>query len=308
MYCFYFSFKMIMTFLGTSCMVPTKERNVTGIFLKYRNEGILFDCGEGTQRQMNIAGIKRHEVTKILISHWHADHVSGLPGLLQTIGNMVEDARVELYGPKETKERIAHMMKMTVFESKVDLKIKELEPGGLEKFFENDDFILEAVKLKHNTPCIGFRFTEKDRRRINMAKAKKLGLREGPLIGKLQQGNSIELKGKKIKSDDVSYIVKGKKIAVMLDTTFCENTIKLAQDADLLVAESAFLDELAEKAEKFKHMTAKQCALVASNAGAKKLILTHFSQRYKTAEPLLQEARDIFPETEAAYDFMKVKL
>jgi len=291
-------------------MVPTKERNVTGIFLKYKAEGILFDCGEGSQRQMNLAGIKRHEVTKVLISHWHADHVSGLLGLIQTVSNELnEKKRLEIYGPIETKKRMDHLMKATIFdESKIDIIIHEVDPKGMETIFENEDFKIDATKLEHGIPCLGYRFIEKDRRKIIMSKAKAFGLSEGPLIGNLQKGKTVELNGKKITPEEVSEMVTGKVIAVMLDTTYCETALKLAEDADLLITESCYANDLEEKAEKYKHMTAKQCALVASNSGAKKLILTHFSQRYKTVDQLLEEASDIFPETEAAFDLMKVKI
>jgi len=117
---------MQITFLGTSCMVPTKERNVTGLFLKYKGEGILFDCGEGTQRQMNITGINRNDVTKILISHWHGDHVGGLMGLIQTLGNRDEPPTIDLYGPKGTKEFIKHLYKGCVFEARVNLRVHEV--------------------------------------------------------------------------------------------------------------------------------------------------------------------------------------
>ena len=121
---------MEITFLGTSCMVPTKERNVSGIFLRFKSEGILFDCGEGTQRQMNIAGLKRTTVNKILISHWHGDHVSGIIGLIQTLGNDLanlgqEAPVIKVFGPKETKTRIDHMMQTCIFDSKVDLVVEE---------------------------------------------------------------------------------------------------------------------------------------------------------------------------------------
>ncbi|MFQ5475351.1 MAG: MBL fold metallo-hydrolase, partial [Candidatus Nanoarchaeia archaeon] len=119
---------MQITFLGTSSMVPTKERNVSGIFLEYRGEGILLDCGEGTQRQMNMTGIKRTSVKKVLLSHWHGDHVSGLIGLIQTLGNAEENARLMIFGPKGTKKRMEHMMNCAAFENKVELVIEELDP------------------------------------------------------------------------------------------------------------------------------------------------------------------------------------
>jgi ribonuclease Z len=297
-----------ITFLGTSCMVPTKERNVQGIFLEFKGEGILFDCGEGTQRQMNIAGINRNKVKKILITHWHGDHVSGLIGLIQTMGNNDNPGTLEVYGPKGSKERMQHLLKTVVFDQRIKLEVKELEPKGVERFFENQDYYLECAALKHSTPCLAYNFIEKDRFRINLAKASTLGLKAGPLMGRLQRGKTVTFKGKEIKPEEVTYLVKGKKITILLDTVMCDNCVKLARDADLLIAESAYASDLEEKALEYKHMTTKQVGYIATEANVKKLIITHFSQRYKTSEKLLDDIRTFFPNSECAFDFMKVKL
>jgi len=299
---------MEITFLGTSCMVPTKDRNAQAIFLKYKNEGILIDCGEGTQRQMNIAGIKRTSITKILISHWHGDHVSGLMGLIQTLGNVENPPTIHLYGPKGTKEHMGHLMKSCKFDARANISIHELTPKDIHTFYEDNDFKLECATLRHSIPCIGYSFIEKDIRKINMSKAKKLGLKPGPMIGKLQDGKEVNFKGNTIKPKDVSYIVKGKKASFILDTIFCTNTIKLAQDADLLVIETCYASDLEEKAEQYKHMTTKQAAFIATKAEVKQMVCTHFSQRYKTIEPLEKDAKTYFPNSKCAFDFMKVRL
>ncbi|MBN2112208.1 MBL fold metallo-hydrolase, partial [Candidatus Woesearchaeota archaeon] len=137
---------MEIVFLGTSCMVPTKERNHSAFFLSYKAEGILFDCGEGTQRQLKIAGIKPQKVTKILLTHWHGDHVLGLPGLIQTLGASEYSKTLEIYGPKGTSKHIKAMFEAFVFDKPFEMKVKEVAGG---KFFENADFILEAKPLKH---------------------------------------------------------------------------------------------------------------------------------------------------------------
>jgi ribonuclease Z len=299
---------MEIVFLGTSCMVPTKERNVQGIFISYNGEGILVDCGEGTQRQMNIAGINRKSVKKILISHWHGDHVSGIIGLIQTIGNIEGEQSLKIFGPVGSKERVSHMLQMCTFDNKIDLEIIELAPKGVEKFFETRDYYLECTSLDHSTPCLGFNFVEKDLRKIDMPKAVRIGLKEGPLIGKLQMGEAVSFKGKQINPDDVSHIVSGKKISFIMDTSVCESAYLLAKDADILISEAAYNSDLEEKAIKHKHMTVKQAAHVATIACAKKLVLTHISQRYKTSEELEEEARTYFPNAVCAYDFMKLKI
>ncbi len=300
---------MEITMLGTSCMVPTKERNVQGIFVEIKGEGILFDCGEGTQRQMNIAGINRNRVRKIFISHWHGDHVGGLIGLLQTMSNNENPQKVMIFGPKGTTERVAHLLRAVSFEdNRLELEIKELNPHGIEKAYDGEEYYVETAYLDHKMPCLGYSLVEKDKRRINIAEAKKFGLHGGPLVGKLQEGKAVTFKGKKIEPDEVSYIQKGKKLTIILDTQPCQNAYELARDADLLVAESAYTADKEDKALEFKHMTTKQAALIATNAGVKKLIITHFSQRYKSIAELHDEIRTFFPESECAYDFMKVKL
>jgi ribonuclease Z len=300
---------MEIIILGTSCMVPTKDRNVQGIYVEYKGEGILFDCGEGTQRQMNIAGINRNKVRKIFLTHWHGDHVSGLVGLLQTISNSEIRQKVVIFGPRETRERIAHLMKSVSFEeNRMDLEIREVNPSGVEKIYDGEDYFIQAAYLDHKIPCLGYSLVEKDKRKINMAKAKKLGLREGPLIGKLQAGQSVSFKGQTITADEVSHIQKGKKLSIILDTLPCKNAYELAAEADILIAESAYTSDMEEKSLEYKHMTTKQAALIATTANVKKLIITHFSQRYKTNKELEEDIKTFFPESQAAFDFMKIKL
>ncbi len=300
---------MEIVFLGTSAMVPTKERNVTGICLRYKNESILFDCGEGTQRQMNIAGINRNSVTKILVSHWHGDHVSGIVGLLQTMANKEKNPKIDLYGPKGTAEHVKHMMGMVIFDVQVQLNVHELIPKNddLLTAVETEDYIIECAALDHKIPCIGYRFTEKDRLNINTAKLRKLGVKDGPHLRRLKDGKTINYKGKEVKPEDVTYVVHGKSIAYIADTAATPNAVKLAQDADLMISESNYAANLQEKADEYKHMTATDAAMTASQADVKKLILTHFSQRYKTVDEIEEDARTIFPNSTCAYDFMKVK-
>ncbi|HLD05001.1 MAG TPA: ribonuclease Z [Candidatus Nanoarchaeia archaeon] len=300
---------MEITFLGTSCMVPTKERNVSAIYLEHKGEGILIDCGEGTQRQMNIAGINRVKVKKVLISHWHGDHVAGLIGLLQTIGNVEkEDKSIQIFGPVGSKEKMDHLLQCTYFYQKFDIQLHELNPKGVERFFEGEDYYLECTWLEHSVPCLGFSFIEKDRRKMDMDKAGALGLKSGPLLGKLQDGVSVELKGKTISPQDVSHTVKGKKISVIWDTVFTQACLELAKDADLLICESSYTADLKEKAEEYKHLTTEQAGFIATNANVNELIITHFSQRYKTAEVMEEEIKTFFQNSRCAFDFMKVKV
>ena len=296
---------MQIVFLGTSSMVPTKERNQIAVFLSYGSEGILFDCGEGTQRQFKIAGISLTKVTKILLSHWHGDHVLGLPGLIQTLSSIDYSGKLEIYGPAGTRKRMEKMFEAFVFDKRLNFAVKEIKNGI---FFENDDFLIEAYMLEHGIETLGYRFVEKDKRKVDMKKAKKLEIPEGPLIGKLQQNKSIEYNGKKIMPDDVTYTESGKKIAYVTDTVLCNNCYKIAEDVNLLICEATYSSKLVGKSEEYGHMTAKQAAQIANKSNAKQLVLIHFSARYKNTQELEEDARNIFDNVICAKDFMKLEL
>lgn len=299
---------MELTFLGTSCMVPTKERNVSGAYLSYKGEGILLDCGEGTQRQMNIAGINRNSVRKILISHWHADHMAGLLGLIQTMGNVETEANVEIFGPKDTKMRMDHLLKCSAFDLRIKITVHEIAPKGIETVFNGKDYKLLATQMSHSTPCIGFAFVEKDKRKIDMKYLKTIGVPEGPHLQLLQEGKSITYKGKHVDVDKATYVEKGKKIAWIPDTRSCQAIIDLGMDADIMIIEATYASSLQHKAEQYWHMTAKESALLANQANVRKLILTHFSQRYETTEEIEEDAKTYFDKVICAHDFMKLKI
>ncbi|MBI4140760.1 ribonuclease Z [Candidatus Woesearchaeota archaeon] len=293
---------MEITFLGTSSMCPTKERNHSAIFLKYKSHGILIDCGEGTQRQIKIAGIKIPDVTKILITHWHGDHVLGLPGLIQTRSMTETPTPMEIYGPKGIKKHIKNAFETFDVRPTFQINITEVGTG---EFFKNEDFSMHALPLKHNIPCVGYTFNEADKRRINIENVKKTGIPEGPLLGDLQQGKTISWKGKKITPEQTTYLVKGKKITFIIDTGLTQNCFKLAENADILVCEATYASKLEEKATERNHLTSLEAAQIASKANTKKLILTHFSQRYKNTQEIEEDARNAFDNVVCAKDFMR---
>jgi len=294
---------MEIVFLGTSAMQPTKERNHPGIFLQYKGQGILFDCGEGIQRQLRIAGIKLTSITKIFITHWHGDHVLGLPGLIQSMGASEYTGTLQIYGPRGTRKNLETLNGLFAGKEVVDYVAHDVERGTI---VDEDDYSVEAEEMKHGTPCLGYAFVEKDSRRILMDKVKKLKITEGPIIGQLQHGEKVKVNGKVISPDDVSVIVPGRKVAYATDTRPCNGLLKLAKHADVLLLESTYKSDMLDKAKEHMHMTAKEAAQVANQAEVKKLYLVHFSQRYKNVQELEEDARDIFDNTEAAEDFMRV--
>jgi ribonuclease Z len=297
---------MEVTFLGTSCMIPTKERNLFSVFIRHETEGILVDCGEGTQRQFSHADMNLVKITKILITHWHGDHILGLPGLVQTLGASHYNGKLMIFGPKGSKKFFDNMKKSFFFDIKIDVEVKDITKNG--KVFENNTIRIDAEKLEHGVPCIGYRIIEPDKRKINMKKVNAIGMSEGPLLGQLQDNKSVMFKGKKIHPDDVSNVEIGRKIAVVVDTVPCNGAVKLARDADLLIAESTYASDLEEKGEQHGHMTSQQAAQMAQMANVKELVLTHFSRRYKTSDVLLEDAKKIFPNVKCAYDLMNVRV
>lgn len=296
---------MQLTMLGTSCMMPTKERNPSAVYLEFKGEGILFDCAEGTQRQMRIAGINLAKVSKICISHWHGDHVFGLPGLLLTIASLDLTRTVDVYGPRGSKRSFGAMFGGIEVEAKFNIRIHEVHEG---KFFENEDYFIESMPMEHQVPCVGFAFVEKDRRRIKVEYVKKLGIPDGPLLGELQRGKSVDWKGKKVHAEDATTTVHGKKIVFITDTIPNKNCITLAENADVLICDSTYSSKLKDKADEHGHMTALEAGQIASQANVKKLILTHFSARYKSTHELEEDARTAFDNSQAANDFMRVNL
>ncbi len=301
---------MNITFLGTAGMLPTKERNVQSIYIEYKGEGILLDCGEGTQRQITIAGLNAQKIRTILISHWHGDHVSGLVGLIQTLGNFSNGEKtVKLFGPEGTRDHLNNMMNSCIFETKLNLDVVEI-PTSSDKqvILDNKEYFIEAVSLDHSVPCIGYSFVKKARLKLIPEKTRALGLKEGPLLGRLQRGEDVVYNGMTIRPSDVGELIPQRKVSFIFDTQICDGCYDLAENADLLISEAVYKNDLEHKAIEYKHMTALQAARVASESGVKELILTHFSQRYKDVSELEDEAKVVFPNTRCAFDFMKVEL
>lgn len=287
-----------LTFLGTGNAVPTPKRNHTAMLLNYKNENILIDCGEGTQRQFKFAKLSPSKITKLLITHTHGDHVLGIPGLFQTLHMNDYQKTLEIYGPRGTERFIDALQQ--IFKLKIKTSVKEI----FSKFFENEDFYLEAASMKHDTPCLAYSFAIKEKHRLDKKKLEKLKLPNSPLLKKLQEGKDITFEGKTIKASQVSYLEKGRKITFILDTAINPTAIELAKDADILITEASFSNEEAQMAKERMHLTAQDAATIAKKAKVGKLILTHISQRYEhNSKIILEEAKKVFKNTTLAKDF-----
>jgi ribonuclease Z len=287
-------------------MVPTKQRNHISILLNHKNENILIDCGENAQRQLRIANISPTKITRILITHWDGDHVLGLPGLIQTLAANEYNKTLHIYGPKKSKKMIYNIMKTYRLKDKINFTVTEIKKDGL--FLKEKDFSILAYHLKHTSTCLGYSFIEGDVRKINIDYLKQYKIPQGPIIGNLQKGLNIKYQDKTIKFEEATYLKKGKKISIILDTLLTDNCYRIAKDSDLLICEATYANELENKAKAYKHLTAKQAAQIAKFSNVKKLVLTHFSQRYKSVKNLEKEAKKIFKNTIASKDFMTLSL
>ena len=298
-------------FLGTGCMVPTKTRNHLSIALEYNGNIFLFDCGEATQNQIKNMKLPIGKIKKIFISHWHGDHVLGLPGLIQTLSNTEGVEKIEIHGPKDSKKYMEGVLNCSIFESKIPIETYEHDPKDKEilSIISNKQYEISCVKLNHSVPCIGYSFKEKDKLNIDDKKIKKLNIKPSPILARAKLGIDIEINGKKIKAKDITYIKKGIRITFIFDTRPTSNIDLIAKEADYLVMEATYLYKThSEKAEEYDHMSAKETAEIARENNVKNLIITHFSQRYKEAEILLDEAKEEFENTTLTYDLMTLKL
>jgi len=299
---------LTVIFLGTGGSIPTPKRGLPAIAIRRKTELLLFDCGEGTQRQMIQAGVGFHRKTKIFVTHMHGDHVLGLPGLLQTMSLLDRTKKLEIYGPQGIKAFVEAISQTVRFSLTFPVQVSEIDAGLV---CEEKEYTVYATPSNHMNPSLAYALTEKPRPgRFHIEKAKELGVPEGPLWSKLQDGSSVKLpSGRIVKPEMVlGHPRPGRKIVYTGDTRPSENLVKLAENADLLIHEATFDDELMERALEDGHSTPSMAAETAKEAGAKWLILTHISARYKDAGLLLEQARKVFSKTDVAQDFLRLEL
>ncbi|MEU4244438.1 ribonuclease Z [Actinoplanes sp. NPDC026619] len=286
--------------LGTASQVPTRHRNHNGYVLRWDNEVILFDPGEGTQRQMLLAGLAVTPLRRICITHFHGDHSLGLPGVLQRISLDKVAHQVTVHYPAAGQEFYDRLRHATSYWDNADIKAAPADGAIFEA--ETSAGRLTARPLWHSLPTYGYRLTEPDTRRMLPERLAEHGI-AGPAVGELQRAGRLG----EVTIEQVSTLRPGQTFAFVMDTGLCDNVYALAENADLLVIESTFLDEDAELAAMVGHLTAAQAATVARESNVRTLVLTHFSQRYPDASRFLAEARPHFAgEIVLAEDLMRV--
>ncbi|HZS04275.1 MAG TPA: ribonuclease Z [Blastocatellia bacterium] len=291
--------------LGTASQVPTRQRNHNGYFLKWDEAGILFDPGEGTQRQMILANVSASEITKIFITHFHGDHCLGLAGIIQRLSLDKVPQTVEVCYPASGQKYFDNLKNASIFYNVASIRECPIsEPGVV---FTGDKFTIEARRLDHTVESWGYRLQEPDTVTMLPEKLEALGIR-GPAVGTLKRSGRLEIDGQVITADQVSVPRAGQSMAFIMDTRMCEAARVLAANADLLVCESTYLSSESAEAEKNGHLTAAQAATIARDAGADRLVLTHFSQRYTSTEEFLLEAARIHPNVIVVKDSDEVEI
>jgi len=291
--------------LGTASQAPTRFRNHNGYLLRWDNRGFLFDPGEGTQRQLTLAGVAASRINDICITHMHGDHCLGLPGILQRLSIDTISHPIQLRYPEQGQIYIDRLRYASVYEERAEIHNRPVSESGI--IDESPALILSARQLDHRIPTYGYRVDEPDGRRLVRDRLDEAGIR-GPAVGELRAHGQLRVGGRRITLEEMSDERPGQSAAFAMDTRLCDGLRELAEGVDMLICESTFVDAEADLAEAYGHMTAAQAATVAREAGVRRLVLTHFSQRHPDTSVFLAEAAPIFPEVIAAEDLLCVPL
>lgn len=300
-------------FLGTASQVPTRTRNHNALFLRWDQLGILFDPGEGTQRQMLHAGIAATQITHIAITHFHGDHCLGLAAMLQRISLDRVPHPVEVIFPKSGEQFFHRLRYSAIYHEQAQIVPRPISTPGAtgdgEPFVvaDIDGTQLRACPLDHRVDCLGYRLQEPDGQRMMPDKLRAAGV-VGPAVRTLIAEGQIAVGERTVKLTDVSAPRPGQSFALVMDTRPCRGAARLAKKADILVCESTFLSSEAEEAHAYCHMTAAQAATLARDAEARCLVLTHFSQRYTHLDGFFAEASALHKNVVVASDLQRVSV
>lgn len=301
------STKELLT-LGTASLVPSKSRNHNGYFLRWGAEGILFDCGEGTQRQMTFAGLSARSITTICITHFHGDHCLGLPGVLQRISLDQVPHPVRVVYPKQGQKYVERLRDASIYYNQAQLELVPVDVGEQPvEVLRNDEFVLSAAALEHRVPTIGFRVEDVPAYSFDAQLLAQQGI-VGKAVGELARNGVVEVDGITHRLEDFTHQRTPTRFAFVMDTVPCLGATNLAKEADLLVMEATYTDELKSQAAEHGHCTASDAARTAHKARVRQLALTHFSTRYSTVEQHLAQARAIHANTVALNDLEKLTL
>lgn len=288
--------------LGCSSQQPTRRRNHGAYLVRWNGEGLLFDPGEGTQRQFIHADVAPTCVTRMFISHFHGDHCLGLGSMLMRLNLDKVTHQIHCYYPASGKKYFDRLRYGTIYHETINVVEHPVTHEGL--VHDDGAFRIEAYYLDHGVDNLGWRIKEPDTVKFEADKLKAAGIR-GPLVKELEKKGSVTVDGKTTHLSDVSWERRGDILSVVIDTRYCDTAVEVARDAKVLICESTYLEEDRDLARKHFHLTAKQAAEIAKKANAQKLILTHFSARYQDLTPFKTQAREIFENVEIAEDLKR---
>lgn len=294
--------------LGTSSQVPTRERSHNAYLLLWDGEGFLLDPGEGTQRQLTLAGIAANSIHHICITHFHGDHCLGLAGIIQRLSLDRCEHAVHLFYPESGVTYVDRLCGAAIYLPEIELVRHPIpNSGGLLELRRTGEYSLMAHALDHTVPTVGFRLEESRGLRFVSEKLEQAGVR-GPMVGELQRKGSIQSGGRQVRLEEVTVPREGNVFAFVMDTRPCPGAAALAKDADLLVMEATYASEHEGLAKSYFHSTARDAAKMAESAGVRMLAITHFSQRYPDAMQHLADARELFPDVIALNDLDRITI
>lgn len=301
--------KIDICILGTTAGIPTRERGHPAIYLSYKDRNeycCLFDCGEGTQRQILFANLNLMKIEDIFITHWHGDHSFGLPGLIDTMGFEERKLPLSIYAPRANKV-INYLLNLGYLSRNFEIITEDVPDEGSEitELVDTSLFKIVSIPAKHGVPAVSYALIEKDRVKIDKEKAKRIGLPEQDRIYKeIKEKGKAVFQGKEIKLEDISLVKKGKKVVYSGDTEICDNLIKLAQGADLLIQDCTYFDTESFKGQ-HQHASLKDILNVIDQIKVKKIILTHISRKYRDVNELKGIIKN-YPTLKLAKDLMKI--
>jgi len=304
-----------LVILGSASQAPTRHRNHNGYLLRWEGTSILFDPGEGTQRQMILAGVSPTSIGHICITHFHGDHCLGLPGILQRLSLDGVARPVEVLYPASGQEYFDRLRHASFYEDHLEVRPVPVSADGLATTHtpasgpasSGPAFTIDAARLDHWPEAFGWRLVEPDGHRMVPEHLAARGI-EGPDVGRLLRDGSLVRDGVRTELDEVAVVRHGQSMAFIMDTGVCDAAVRLAAGVDLVVCEATFASADASLARQYRHLTAADAARIARDAGARRLVITHFSQRYPDVRVLLDEARAVFDDVVAAEDLMRVPL
>lgn len=288
-------------FLGTSSAFPTVKRNHPSVYLMVNGERMLFDCGEGTQRQIRKAGLSP-SIDYIFITHWHGDHSLGLGGIIQSLNMMKSNKKLQIFGPSGTEQGIKNIVITYKFYNQLDIKTKSVNAPKEKIIVEREDYSISAINVEHSVKCLAYKIKEKDVRNISVEKLAEKGVKPGKFLSKLKEGKDVLYNGIKLKYKELTYLKKGKSLAYVTDLRYDRRVIPFIKGVDTLIIESTFGEEF-QKSYEFFHLNIKEAMLLAKSSGAREVYFVHTSQRYENDDSMAKSAAAIYSKMKCTFRY-----